>query len=245
MWTIPPRQLLLEPGSLHVWRVRLDLPGAFREKMLDALAAGEREEASRFVRPEDRVRWMVARASLRTVLAKYIAADPRELRIEAGASGKPRLAGVSDSSIRFNISHSDNLALVAVSRGHEVGIDVERVRDVRRLKAILDDFFSGPEQAYVLTREGEERTRAFFLLWSRREAAAKAAGVGLFEALARFTLPLRDADTQGFSVELSPPLPAGRSTAWWMRDFAPAPGFSGALCVEAVNAVPSLYELHA
>jgi 4'-phosphopantetheinyl transferase len=243
-WTIPPRQVLLEPGSLHIWRAPL-VPAAVRGHLLEALPASEREEGSRFVRPADRTQWMLARASLRMVLAKYLGGDPRELRIEVGASGKPGLAQAPDSPIRFNLSHSDNLALIAVSQGREVGIDVERIREVPKLKAILDDFFSEQEQAYVLSREGQVRTTAFFLLWTRREAAAKAVGIGLFEALTRFTLPLRDVDRAGFRVDLPRPLAiSGGSIAWWLRDISPAPGFAGAVCTEAANPEPSLYILH-
>jgi len=208
---------------------------------MEVLSETEKDRCSRMVRRGDRARWAVARASLRIVLAKYLQTDPRLLSFDTESSGKPCLANDA-ADIHFSISHSDNLALIAVSRGMRIGIDIERFREVREMEAIMDDFFSEPEQAYLRSREGEERTRAFFLLWTRREAAAKAMGIGLFEAFSRFALPPHDPDEEGFRVEL-PGGPADRPGGWWIRDMSPAAKFAGALCTEHMNAEPSLYGL--
>jgi 4'-phosphopantetheinyl transferase len=175
------------------------------------------------------------------VLAKYLLEDPRALSIRAGTSGKPRLDG-ADPSIQFNISHTGDLALIAVTRGLRVGIDVERIRDVPDIEAIIDGFFSEQETAWLRSRENEELTWAFFLLWTRREAAAKALGIGLFDCFARFTLPPSDPCGSGFRVEMADTT-AGPSRAWWMRDLFPDPEYAGAVCVEKDNATPSLWRL--
>jgi 4'-phosphopantetheinyl transferase len=249
MWNIPPRQLLLEPGSLHVWRASLDQPAAVHDRLRHALSDNEMERSRRMVRPADRERWVAARASLRIVLAKYVHDDPRLVSIAAEESGKPYLAGGA-TKIQFSISHSDNLTLIAIRREKRVGIDIERIRDVREMEAIMEDFFGAYERAYLRACEGDERKQAFFLLWTRREAAAKALGLGLFEAFARFTLPAPAPGEGGFSVELPgssadqpADLPPEQPAAWWIRDLSPAVGFAGALCMEHVNAQPSFYEL--
>ncbi len=218
MWVLPPRQLLLEQGSLHIWRASLALSAEERERLEGVLSAEERDQCGRFVRPADRARCTASRASLRVVLAKYLLKDPRMLSFSAGPSGKPSLDR-ADPSIQFNISHAGDLALIAVTRGLRVGIDVERVREVPDMEAILYGFFSEQETAWLRSREGEERTRAFFLLWTRREAAAKALGIGLFDCFARFVLPLSARARSGFRVAL-PDLdtPAGPARDWWMRD---------------------------
>jgi len=163
------------------------------------------------------------------------------LSIRAGPTGKPRLDG-ADSSIQFNVSHAGDLALIAVARGLRVGIDVESIREVTDVDAILDGFFSEQETAWLRSCEDDERTRAFFLLWTRREAAAKALGTGLFDCFARFTLPRSDYDGSGFRVELAD-APAGPARTWWMRDLLPAPGYAGAVCVEQDNPQPLLWKL--
>jgi 4'-phosphopantetheinyl transferase len=270
MWVLPPRQLLLEQGSLHIWRASLALSAEERERLEGVLSAEERDQCGRFVRPADRARCTASRASLRVVLAKYLLKDPRMLSFSAGPSGKPSLDR-ADPSIQFNISHAGDLALIAVTRGLRVGIDVERVREVPDMEAILYGFFSEQETAWLRSREGEERTRAFFLLWTRREAAAKALGIGLFDCFARFVLPLSARARSGFRVALpdpaprygvfpervlpysadsaprysadSPDTPAGPARDWWMRDLLPAPGYAGAVCIEQKNAKPLLWRL--
>lgn len=241
MWAIPPRQLLLEPGGLHIWRASLALPIEEGGSVEGVLSAEERARCARFVRPADRARCRASRASLRVVLAKYLGEDPRALSIRAGITGKPLLDN-ADSSIQFNVSHAGDLALIAVARGRRVGVDVERVREVADIDAILDGFFSEQETAWLRSRENDERTRAFFLLWTRREAAAKALGTGLFDCFARFTLPLPDHAGSGFRVDLAES-PAGPVRTWWMRDLVPAPGYAGAVCLEQDNPKPMLWRL--
>ena len=191
------------------------------------------------------------------VLAKYIPGDPRTLPIAVAASGKPYLdysAGAIGAAadparhgangIQFNLSHAGDCALIAVSRGMSVGIDVERMRDLRDMEAILQGFFSEQEQVFVRAHKGEERTRAFFLLWTRREAAAKAVGIGLFDSFAQVTLPPAGYTPSGFRVALPRPAARGAGTeSWWIRDLLPAPGHAGALCVERENAAPCLWSL--
>jgi 4'-phosphopantetheinyl transferase len=186
------------------------------------------------------------------VLARYLLEDPRALSITAGTSGKPRLEG-ADPSIQFNISHAGDLALIAVARGLRVGIDVESVREVSDREAILDGFFSEQETAWLRSCRRKEQTRAFFILWTRREAAAKALGIGLFDCFARFSLPRHDFAGSGFRVALPeiaprysadfPDTPAGPAGDWWIRDLRPFPGYAGAACVERENPRPLLWKL--
>src|SRR5271157_6040423 len=101
-WALPPQQLLLQPGSLHIWRASLDLPDTARGPLEAVLSETEREQCGRLVRPADRARCAAARAILRVVLAKYTHESPRALSITAGAFGKPSLD--CSTGIQFNIS---------------------------------------------------------------------------------------------------------------------------------------------
>ncbi len=233
-WALSPPQLLLEPGSLHLWRASLDLPDAARGPREAALSTTEREQCGRLVRTSDRARCAAARAILRVVLSKYTGESPRALSIAAGATGKPFLDRAT--GVRFNMSHTGALALIAVARDVEVGVDVERLRAVQDMEGILENFFSDQERTYLYSRGPEDRTRTFFRLWTRRESAAKAMGIGLFDFFARLVLPASDLDRSGF--ELAVPRPGARSggtESWWIRDLVPAPGCAGALCVQERN----------
>jgi 4'-phosphopantetheinyl transferase len=116
--------------------------------------------------------------TLRRVLAPYLGEAPEEIELSAGEHGKPRLADEPER-LAFNLSHSGPLALVAVARDREVGVDVERVRPERDLLALAERALA-PEQA-VAVREaaGPERPRLFYELWTRHEARLKCLGVGL------------------------------------------------------------------
>jgi phosphopantetheinyl transferase len=123
------------PGTVEVWRTDLDATPQWLETLL---CASEQARAARIVHERTRVRWARSRGLLRLLLARYLDADPRELRFALGAHGKPALAGgpVRGLDLRFNLSHSEELLLVAVAVGMEVGADIE-CADVRHTSESL------------------------------------------------------------------------------------------------------------
>ncbi len=149
------------------------------------LDARERARAARIVHERNRVLWARSRGVLRALLGRCLNADPRELRFELGRHGKPALQGGMGHALdlRFNLSHSGELALVAVTAGREVGVDVEVARDPPR--GAVDGLaiaarVLGPEQLRRLQGLGEEeRTAEFLRAWTLREATAKCLGTGL------------------------------------------------------------------
>lgn len=248
-WLSPPAHPELLPGQVHLWRVSLAPPSTTLELLEGLLSPQERERCHRFHREGDRRRSIVTRAALRRVLSLYLGEEPQRLHIRQGPSGKPFLAGPEQIAIpsrpvgaaappeaaplEFNLSDSAEMALVAVSRERRVGVDIERLREVSGMEAVLERFFSEEEQQFVRSLGHEKRRRAFFALWTRKEAAAKALGWDLFSALARFSLPPAVPSPSGFLVRL-PSEPAGGR--WLVRDLAPAHGYAGAVCVEGEGA---------
>jgi 4'-phosphopantetheinyl transferase len=158
----------------------------------------------------------VSRAALRAVLGACLGEQPRRLTLlEEG--GKPRLADAPGRELDFSLSHSGGLALLAVARRLRVGIDLERLRAARFLEEVAERFFSEEERGELEPLRGGARRRAWFRLWTRREAAAKAQGLGILEHLGRF-----------------PDWSAARQEAegWQVVDLLPARGYAGALCLE-------------
>ncbi len=144
------------------------------------------------IRPVDQNRYIAARAALRQILGSYLRAPPSKVIIAYSGLGKPYLGDQPDSRpLHFNVSHSGDFALIAVSRGLRLGIDIERVREMHAADDILSDFFSPGEQALVQSHPQGERAEAFFRVWTRREAATKAVGTGLMSSFLRFSLPGR------------------------------------------------------
>jgi len=186
-WAPGPVHPKLAPGEIHLWRATLESP----IRLAGAEAVLSRDEllrAGRFARPGDRGRYIAAHGALRMVLGLYLQADPQSLEFRAGPAGKPALVQTF-TDLRFNLSHSGDLALIAVTRGREVGVDVERVQRDIEFDPIVEHYFD-PDEAWDLrTAPPEERVSRFFDLWTRKEACVKADGGGLGAKLhnARFS----------------------------------------------------------
>jgi len=212
---------------VHVWRARLDLSPARLGELERVLSADERERAARFRRDVHRWRYTAGRGILRVLLARYLTVSPQEPRFAYGPHGRPELAEpLAGSGIRFNVSHSEDLALYAFAVGRDVGIDVEAIREDMETLPLAKRFFAPGEAAILASLPESIRAEAFFTCWTRKEAFIKARGDGL-------SLPLDE-----FEVTLSPGEPAMlRTTRWdpadaarWsMIELYPAPGFKAAL----------------
>jgi len=167
---------ILRPANeVHVWRVGLDSPSW---PAADLLPAPERARAARLLPLDKRRRWVAARWALRVVLGRYLGQAPAEIAFRAGAHGKPALAGPA-AGLRFNLSHSAGLALIAVSRGRDVGVDVEWVDRRRDVLALAPRALGPAEAATVRRAPVAARPLAFHAAWTRREAFAKCHGGGL------------------------------------------------------------------
>lgn len=179
--TMPPadRSRGLPPPALHevhVWVADLDADPAESARRRAATTVVERDRASRFWRRTDGERYLSAHGALRLVLSDYLACDPLDLRFGVHDQGKPFL---QDAELEFNLSHSHALALIAVSRGRRVGVDVERVHDLPDLEALAARVCTPAELETLTALADPHRTRAFFALWTRKEALAKATGEGI------------------------------------------------------------------
>jgi 4'-phosphopantetheinyl transferase len=153
--------------TVEVWQAELVHPPETVRGLAAILSGEERERAARLTSPE---RWIAARAALRIVLAGHLAAHPGDVELSVPPNGKPEIPG---SSLRFNLSHSGDLALIALTRDAEVGIDVERIS--RRSRAVERSLTDG-ERASL---DGSDRHLQLLRIWCRKEAMAKAGGGGL------------------------------------------------------------------
>lgn len=224
--------LLPAPEAAHVWRCDLDAPERTHDAPEHWLAADEARRAARLRRETDRRRFVAARAALRGVLAGYLHRAPSELRFVYGPNGKPMLAPSAGpaAELHFNLSHSAGCALIAVAWQRALGIDVERVRPMRNLRALTERVFSPAERAAWLRLPPQEQLVAFFACWTRKEAWVKAQGGGIFQAPRQFTVSVDPAER---APELCDAAGAViRPTRWTLRTLQPAPGFVGALAVQ-------------
>lgn len=196
-------------GPIEVLMTRLDeLPEA---DAAACLSDGERQRAARYRFAPHRRRFVVARARLRELLGARLGVPPEAVELAYGRHGKPALAPrFARAGWHFNVSHSDELAVYALSRGPEVGVDVEAVRPFPAMDRAAEQCFSPRELDAYRALGARERPLGFFRGWTRKEALLKALGLGL-------AAPPRPLD-----VSLS----HGESPA-----FAPLPGFIAALAI--------------
>ena len=170
----------IRASRLHVdvWQVRLALEQSEADAALRTLNASERAHALLLRSSADQ--WVASRAALRRVLGRYLCVEPENVAMTSGADGKPRLESPERLDLRFNLSHSGEVALIAVRLGFDVGVDIERIREAVDGSAIANALFSADERSEMTAlamRMGERE--AFFRSWVRHEALAKATGWGI------------------------------------------------------------------
>ena len=199
---------MLAAGTTHVWRVPLN-PLNQAEHYSRVLSDDERERVSRFYFPHHAKRYAVAHTALREILAAYEDVDPKALQFTTGEHGKPEFANggvINPTNLHFNLSHSGDLALIAVARSGAVGVDVEQWRTNVQHLEIAERFFSPHEQASLRALSGNEAIlRGFFSMWSRKEAYLKATGHGIARGLHHFDVSMDSA------ADAVPGLPINRS----------------------------------
>ena len=216
------------PAPDEVRVVRLSLDGPPEPDDLEMLSASERKRAARFVFEAHRRRFVAARVSLRRVLGMCLDRDPARLLFDYTDRGRPSLRLASHPDFDFNLAHSGDLALLALSV-RTVGVDVERLREVPNALAIARRLFS-PQEVSALTRLGPDaRNHGFFNAWTRKEALIKAVGAGL--------AALEETEVTLAPEEIPAALRApGGAEAWQLFHLEPSPGFVGAVAVHAAPA---------
>jgi 4'-phosphopantetheinyl transferase len=227
-WMPLPAAAPLGRGDVHLWYGTLDMGPLELARLAATLDDDEVRRAERFVMRCHGDRFVAARGLLRAVLGRYLGIEPPEVRFSYGARGKPELADELGSGISFNLSHSHDMALLAVTRDREVGADIERVDERVEVESIASRFFSASENADLQTLPAELRRETFFRCWTRKEAYVKALGDGLAHPLHDFDVSLRPDEPARLRATRPDPEEAAR---WSLVDLTPATGYVGAVMV--------------
>lgn len=232
MWSQAPVSLSLSSGAVHVWRASLEQPPDVQETYWRALDEGERARAERFHFERHRWRFVLGRGFLRALLGRYLDIEPAEVRFAYGPYGKPSLGDEHGATrLRFNASHSHELAVYAFVEGHELGVDIEYVKKDFAGEDIAQQFFSAYEVKTLMTLPQSERTAAFFRCWTRKEAYIKAIGNGLSHPLDQFDVTL----TSDEPAALIRDYRDGHATSRWSMFNLELEGYAGALVVEGLS----------
>lgn len=212
-WPTPSEFPELLPDAVHVWRVPLD-PVCFAAlDLTQILSPDEQAHAQRFAIDRPRSVFAASRVALRMLLGRYLGQPAKDVQIVSDVGGKPRLT-VGD--LHFNLAHSGNVTLVAVTRGCPIGVDVEQLRPVDRGVEIAARSFHPAENEAIAAASADELAACFLRIWTRKEAVLKAVGIGLGYPLDAFdVLAVND---EG-AIAIAPHGMLG-ATQCWLQDLA-------------------------
>ncbi|HEV8380506.1 MAG TPA: 4'-phosphopantetheinyl transferase superfamily protein [Gemmatimonadales bacterium] len=214
--------------DVQCWSVRLDVPPQTSIRLAATLTADERSRSERLRFERDRRRFVVAHGVLRDVLGRYLGTDPGRIRFVYNRFGKPELHpefGARGGRLKFNLAHSADLALIAIARDADIGVDVECIegRGESSYADVARSFFSAREVDALSRVPSHLYDKAFFSCWTMKEAYVKGRGEGLTIPLTSFSVPI--------TTDPAPaPVRCGR---WSLFTLQPAPGYIGALAVSS------------
>jgi 4'-phosphopantetheinyl transferase len=217
----------LHLGAVHVWTVTLGNSPILIDECLRRISPVEQVQAQGFRRDQDRNRFLRTRAVVRTLLGHYLDVLPREIAFRYQGFGKPSvLAPASGTWLEFNVSHSADVAVLALARSRQVGIDVEQIRELAGFDALAHMVCSPGELSVLSEVPAEARLPAFLRCWTRKEALLKAMGTG-------FSVSPTEVE-----VLYDPAVPLGmhgtpaHHARWSLVELSTVPGYIAALAVE-------------
>ncbi|MDH5547996.1 MAG: 4'-phosphopantetheinyl transferase superfamily protein [Gammaproteobacteria bacterium] len=199
-------EMRVASSEIHLWICRSEQVKEFNllSGYYDMLSADEREQHDRFFFEKHRNQYLVTRAMIRTVLSQY-ARDiaPEQWEFEKNEYGKPYASNSNlKIPLKFNLSHTDELTVAAITLGGEVGVDVEKIKEVEDIPNIVNSYFSPIEREQLTALPFDKQTERFFDLWTLKESYIKACGKGLSMPLDLFSFSI--CRHGSISIEFSP-----------------------------------------
>lgn len=233
IWQAPPSNLKLPPGEVHIWRVNLDRPSDQPENRGQVLSQDEIDRAARFYFERDRRRFKVGRIILRNIVGLYLQVAPARLKFEYGLQGKPALMPEFKNGpdrLEFNLSNSGELALIAFTLNHPVGIDLESLQEKPAIPELVARFFAPGEIKAFRELAPQQQKLAFYHTWTCKEAFIKAIGEGFSIGLDQFEVSVDPAQpARLLSLKKDPQAASG----WSVEVLDPGPGYLAALALPA------------
>lgn len=226
-------ELRMLPGTAYIWQIDDALHGGDIRSCRRLLSHEEKERADRFHFEKDRRCFTAARAASRTILAQYLNVRPEGIVFAYGPRGKPELArSLNGSGLKFNLSHSRERILLAVTLNSCIGVDIEFIDHRVPTDVLASRFFSPRELTALGALQPEDRQSAFFNCWTRKEAYIKAVGEGLSLALDSFDVAFGPGiPAELLWVQASPEQPS----RWSMYEIPVPQGYAAAVVIEGRN----------
>ncbi len=187
----------IQDNEIHIWINYLNVHEARIKHLYPLLSSKEKERSERFKFYKHRKNFIASHGFLHTVLAYYTDTPANEIEFSTSEKGKPSLLkSLNPNNIQFNLSHSNTMAILAVSKKHTLGVDIEYADKKVEWAAISRRFFTKNEQSALFKLPEDEQKDAFFKIWTRKEAHMKVTGLGLSLSPTQFEVSVPPADAQ-------------------------------------------------
>ena len=236
MWVQPSSNLMLTSSEVHLWKMNLDLSREQVEKQYMILSEDEKKRANSFKFEIHKNRFIIARSTMKLILSRYLNLPPEKIKFKYNAYGKPQLVNeLKSEGLEFNLSHSENLAIYGISRHHLVGVDLEYLRPMKEAEKLAERFFCSREFEAIKSLSIDKKEKAFFKLWTAKEAYLKAIGKGISGGLEQIEISLKE------PMELIK-VPENAQSCWELLSFTPHPNYIAAMVVEGKKANINYYE---
>ncbi|MDJ0519440.1 MAG: 4'-phosphopantetheinyl transferase superfamily protein [Trichodesmium sp. MO_231.B1] len=216
----------MSPNNVHIWSTNLKLLPSQIEELSTILSSDEIERANKFYFERDKNRFIIARGKLRKILSRYLNIEPEKLQFTYSDRGKPYL---TDTSILFNLSHSQDLALYAITQVNSIGIDLEYIRPMNDAENLAKRFFSHQEYNLISQLPPQKQQETFFKLWTCKEAYLKATGDGLAGGLEKVEISLNPVEFFSINQDIK------ETARWYLHQFIPQPNYIAAVVVAGKN----------
>ncbi|MGD9629022.1 MAG: 4'-phosphopantetheinyl transferase superfamily protein [Pyrinomonadaceae bacterium] len=228
----------LAEGDIDIWSLDIASDPAIVNDLSRILTDDEMARAGKFVFPKDRDQFIICRGGLRIILGEYLGCAPEAIRFTYNRFGKPSL-DTDESRLRFNISHSRGIAVIAVCFDREIGVDIEFVDHGFDIFGVAAAAFSATDVAQMRSLSGNEQYDAFFAAWTRKEALLKAMGDGL-------STDVEIQKTMSFVADASHPVRStvnGKDTNWYLRSLELQSDLKAAVAVEGIVGTIRFWDL--
>ena len=240
VWQTPSHPLPLLPQDIHIWKISLRPPRRWLPKLWDLLNGEEQHRAQRYKTQTLQDTFVTARGTLRLILQRYLHLDAAHIRFARGAHGKPYVSDPATSPpLTFNLTHSRDLALLAIAANRQIGIDIEHYGRTANYPGMINRICSPPEQTFLNDLPPEEQQKIFLTCWTRKEAYVKALGQGITFSLKSITVSLDKSKPPGI---LHVQGKENEALRWSMRELYPDPDYAATLVGEGNNWTHSCWE---
>ena len=230
---------IISSNEVHVWRLYQEKTNSQIETLQGILSPDELARSEKFHFEKDRKKFILTRGILRKLLGSYLGKNPQQIRFNYTSFGKPFLAIDSENNnLSFNLSHSGELVLYAITRNQKIGIDIEQIRDHTDVMAIAKRFFSPAEIGEMEKANEKNCTELFFRYWTRKEAFVKALGKGVSFPMERLDVSLLNK----FSPIIKSTAENNETACLNVQDLLPGDGYLAAIATEVNDADISCWQ---